>query len=169
MRLLHEIARDVEQATEATGASSSSTAATSLALHVELECHLSCLSDSILLGSSRVLEIVSLCPFNTVLSTYSLALRLLLIKQLRSLCHGHSDQLVLPPLRILVASRVEHLCRLHGCCSTNVVGARLLIAASTATIEVLVLLHGILFIDVVILSLVLVQHTKGHAEEVGIA
>jgi hypothetical protein len=91
VRLLHELARDVEQATDATGASSSSTAATSLALQVELKCHLSCLSDSILLGSSRVLEIVSLCPFNTVSSTYSLALRLLLIKQLRSLCHGHSD------------------------------------------------------------------------------
>jgi hypothetical protein len=59
-RLFHELARNVEQATEATaGASSSSTAATSLALHVKLECHLSGLSDRVLLGSSGVLKLVS--------------------------------------------------------------------------------------------------------------
>jgi hypothetical protein len=59
-RLFHEFARNVEQATEAAaGASSCSAAATSLALHVKLERHLGSLSDSVLLGSSGVLGMVS--------------------------------------------------------------------------------------------------------------
>jgi hypothetical protein len=119
-RSLHELARHVEQAAKATGASTATTA-TSLALHVELECHLSGLSDSILLSSARVLQIVSQCTLILFLRTYSLALGLLLIEQLRSLTHGHSNKLVLAALCVLVASRVEHFCCLHGRCSTDVV------------------------------------------------
>lgn len=54
---LHELARNVQQATNTTGASSATcTTSTGFALHVELERHLSSLCDSVLLGSFRVLQ-----------------------------------------------------------------------------------------------------------------
>ena len=56
---LHELARNVEQAADTTGASSTCPASTSLALHVELEGHLGRLGNSILLGSTLALHLVS--------------------------------------------------------------------------------------------------------------
>jgi hypothetical protein len=78
--LFHELACYVEQATKTAGASSSTTTTTSLTLHVELECHLSGLSNSILLRSLRVLHMISGQFLVKRSDTYSLALRLLLVK-----------------------------------------------------------------------------------------
>jgi hypothetical protein len=57
---LHELARHVQHASEGARVTATrATAATSLALHVELEGHLSSLGNGILLGGASVLGIVS--------------------------------------------------------------------------------------------------------------
>jgi hypothetical protein len=62
--LLHEFARNVEQSTNTTGATSATSTSTSLALHVELERHLCSLSNSVLLRGFRVLYTISKYPIS---------------------------------------------------------------------------------------------------------
>jgi hypothetical protein len=62
--LLHELARHVQQAPNTTRASATASAATRLALEVELERHLRSLRNSVLLRRTRVLHKVSKSPIS---------------------------------------------------------------------------------------------------------
>ena len=100
--LLHEFAGHVEKTPEASGAAARScTSSAHLTLHVELESHLSGLGNSILLVSTRILVSVSCVSPEEVISTYCLALALLLVEQLCSLRHGQSNELALTALSLL--------------------------------------------------------------------
>lgn len=101
--LLHEFASHVEKTPEASGgaAARSCTSSAHLALHVELESHLSGLGNSILLVSARILVSVSCVSPEEMISTYCLALALLLVEQLCSLRHGQSNELALTALSLL--------------------------------------------------------------------
>ena len=124
-----------------------------------------------MLSSTGILQCISREVDETGRCTYCVTLALLLVEQLRGLRHGQTDELVLTARRLLVAAAVEHLQCLHSSSSADIVRGCLLAASLLVAIELLVLLNGIVFIDVLVLELLLVtsELAKNGAEQVGVS
>jgi hypothetical protein len=92
---------------------------------------------------------------------YGISIGALLLKQLCGLAHGHANELVL----VARASLTKHLQGLHGSSSSNVVGGCLVITTPTA-VELLMLSHCIVFVDVLVLQMLLLacQRTQDITE-----
>lgn len=167
-----ELASHVQQPSSSSAPSVTASTAT---LHVHLQRHLSSLRDRILLRSLRVLHTrlanpTSLTKTQRKVNTNRIPLTTLLIKQLRSLRHSQPNKLILPTLPILLLPTRKHLQRLHSSRRPDVLRASLAFALPIA-VQVLMLLHRVVFIDVLFLQLALLsrQQTKRGTEEAGIS
>lgn len=91
-------------------------------------------------------------------------------EELGSLRHGKTDEVVLA-LRTIArgaTSLVEHLESLHGGSRTHAARTGW-VRLTSSTVELLVLSHSIVFIDIPLLCLVARKHAKGIAEHVRVS
>ena len=92
---------------------------------------------------------------------------LILTKKLGGLRHGETDEVVLA-LATGATSLVEHLQGLE-CCSRSHASRVGLLGLATSAVKLLVLSHGIILVEVLLLGFVSREHAQSAAEQAGIA